>query len=189
MNTQIRYKKDINESTTLYLFDTNLMKKNSKICFRTSDEIKNALIDVASENKITLSILIEDILKGTIKKKKKHSGEKRKFPRKTEHIPIVIHGTNNTNYYYHSGEIENISLGGIRIRIPKNCKCRIRPDDRENLFEILFKISQTDEPIIIACTSRHFEKDSDGVIIGAAFQEAELHSYQKLQAHLLSTVN
>ncbi len=189
MNTQIRYAKHTHEPPTLYLFDTNLMKKNSKICFRTSDEIKTALIEAASEQKITLSVLIEDILQEIIEKKHKRGEEKRKFPRKPEIIPIVIHGTSNNNYFYHAGEIENISLGGIRILIPRNCKCRIRPDDRENMFEVLFKIHRSDDPIIITCTSRHFKKKPDGVVIGAEFHEAELHSYQRLQSHLLFSEN
>lgn len=174
---------------TLYLFDTNMMKKTSKICFRTSDEIKHELIRTADAKQITLSALIENILELTVKKRKKKGDERRNYPRKTEKIPIVIHGTSKSNYYYHSGEIQDISLGGIRIHIPQNCKCRIRPEDKENLFEILFKVHNSDDPIIIKCASRRFEKKDEGMIIGATFQEAELYSYQKLQMHLITDAN
>lgn len=171
---------------TLYLFDTDIMKKTSKICFRTSDEIKDALIKSANAKQITLSALIENILELTVKKREEKGEERRTYPRKTEKIPIVIHGTSENNYYYHSGEIQDISLGGIRIRIPQNCKCRIRPEEKENLFEILFKVYNSDDPIIIKCASRRFEKKDEGMIIGATFQEAELYSYQRLQMHLIT---
>ncbi|WP_176724167.1 PilZ domain-containing protein [Desulfoplanes formicivorans] len=131
-----------------------------------------------------MSFLIETILSQTIASQQKQVEDQRKYPRKKEKIPIIIHGTSKTNYYYHSGEIQDLSLGGIRIRIPRNCKCRLRPDD-DNKFEILFKIHQSDEPIIIKCASRRFETRAEGTIIGAVFQEAELHSYQQLQTHLL----
>ncbi|WP_462325497.1 PilZ domain-containing protein [Desulfoplanes sp.] len=162
------------------------MRKTSKICFRTSDGTKKTLIHMAKDRKITLSALIETILSGHLRKKDKLSSERRKYPRKEEKIPIVIHGENKSNYYYHSGEIQDISLGGIRIRIPKNCKCRIHPEDKDNLFEVLFKVYQSEEPIIIKCASHRFESKPDGTIIGASFQEAELPSYQRLQTHMLS---
>ena len=144
---------------------------------------------MAKKRKRTLSALIENILAQTITKRHEQEEERRKYPRKNEKIPIVIHGTSKSNYYYHSGEIQDISLGGVRIRIPKNCKCRLRSDDKDNIFEVLFKVYQSDEPIIIKCSSRRFEQREEGTIIGAAFHEAELHSYQRLQTHLLLNGN
>ena len=142
-------------------------------------------MEMAKTREQTLSSLIETILSQTIARSQKQQEDQRKYPRKKEKIPIIIHGTSPSNYYYHSGEIQDLSLAGIRIRIPRNCKCRLRPDDNDNTFEILFKIHQSDEPIIIKCASRRFESRPEGTIIGAVFQEAELHSYQQLQTHLL----
>jgi hypothetical protein len=146
-------------------------------------------MEMAKTREQTLSSLIETILSQTLVKRREQEADQRKYPRKREKIPIIIHGTSTNNYYYHSGEIQDLSLGGIRIRIPRNCKCRLRPDDDDNTFEILFKIHQTDEPIIIKCASRRFEKRPEGTIIGAVFQEAELQSYQQLLTHLLLNGN
>jgi c-di-GMP-binding flagellar brake protein YcgR len=170
-------------------FSMNIMKKTSKICFRTSDAIKKALIEMAGTRKKSLSSHIETILANSLAREQEKKMDRRKYPRMEEKIPIVIHGTSKSNYYYHSGEIQDISLGGIRIRIPKNCKCRIRSGDKDNIFEVLFKLDQADEPIIIKCSSLRFENRDEGTIIGAAFHEAELQSYQRLQTHLLLAAN
>ena len=162
------------------------MKKESLICFRTSKSLHETLAQIAKEGQRSLSSVIEIALIQYLKEKKAFQGvkkEKRQYLRKTLSIPAVIHKQEPEQMGV--GAITDISLGGVRVLIPKDFSHKMMIDSQCARFEIVFTLPAINMPIKLSCESKRVIDSPDSVHIGASFVDANFQSYKALQTYLM----
>ncbi len=164
------------------------MKKDSSICFRASTELHESLIAISKEDRRSLSSTIGIILSDYISKRKVSptasvTNEKRQFPRESLSVPAVINQPNTDKVGI--AAITEISLGGLKILVPKDLEDRLVINDQGSKFEVVFNLPSNNKPIRLACESKCIISDQDSVQIGASFVDADFQNYKALQAYLI----
>ncbi|MGP8154020.1 MAG: PilZ domain-containing protein [Smithella sp.] len=162
------------------------MKKDSLICFRASNDLHESLARVAKEDRRSLSSTIEMALNDYLKERKAFPGvekEKRQYPRKTLSVPVVINQQEPGQMGV--GSITDISLGGVKVLIPKDFKQQIRIDSQNSRFEIIFNLPIENKPIRLSCESNRVMDAEDSINVGALFVDADFKSYKALQNYLM----
>lgn len=164
------------------------MKKDSSICFRASTELHESLIAISKEDRRSLSSTIGIILSDYISKRKVSPGasvtnEKRQFPRESLSVPAVINQPETDKVGI--AAITEISLGGLKILVPKDLEDRLVINGQGSKFEVVFNLPSNNKPIRLACESKCIINDSDSVQIGASFVDADFQNYKALQAYLI----
>jgi hypothetical protein len=162
------------------------MTKNGHISFRVSKELHEALARVAKEDQRSLSSTIEMALSNYLKARKAFQGvekEKRLYPRKALSVPAVINQQKPGQTEI--GAITEISLGGVRVLIPKDSKHQILVDSQGSRFEIVFILPAENKPIRLCCESKRVVDAEESIQVGAIFVDADFKSYKTLQTYLM----
>ena len=162
------------------------MKKDSLICFRASKDLHESLDQVAKGDRRSLSSTIEMALTNFLKERKAFRGvekEKRQYPRKTLSVPAVIN--QQEQGHMGIGSITEISLGGVKVLIPKEFKRQILIDSQGSRFEIVFNLPAENKPIRLSCESTRVVDAEDSIHVGAFFVDADFKSYKALQTYLM----
>ncbi len=162
------------------------MRKESLICFRTSKDLHESLSYIAKKSRRSLSSIIEMALTSYAKERKAFQSivnDKRQYPRKVLSVPVVMNLRESGQVAI--GAIADISLGGVKILIPKNFKYQIPIDELGSRFEIVFSLSTEQQPLSLFCESRRIIDNEDNICIGASFIDADFNSYKTLQAYLM----
>jgi len=162
------------------------MKKDSLICFRASKDLHESLDQVAKEDRRSLSSTIEIALTNYLKERKAFRGverEKRQYPRKTLSVPAVINQQEQGQMGI--GSITEISLGGVKVLIPKEFKHQILIDSQGSRFDIVFNLPAENKPIRLSCESARVVDSDDSIHVGAYFVDADFKSYKALQTYLM----
>ena len=162
------------------------MKKDSLICFRASKDLHESLDQVAKEDRRSLSSTVEMALTNYLKERKAFRGvekEKRQYPRKTLSVPAVVNQQEQGQMGI--GSITEISLGGVKVLIPKDFKHQILIDSQGSKFEIVFNLPNENKPIKLSCESQRVVDAEDSIHIGASFVDADFKSYKALQTYLM----
>jgi len=162
------------------------MNKDSLICFRTSKALHESLAQVAKEDRRSLSSTIEMVLTKYLKERRAFLGvekEKRQYPRKALSVPAVIDQQELGQMAV--GSITEISLGGVKVLIPKDFKHQILIDSQGSKFEIVFNLPNENKPIKLFCESQRVVDSEDSIHVGASFVDADFKSYKALQTYLM----
>ena len=163
------------------------MKKESTICFRASKELHSSLVQVSKEDRRSLSSTIAIILSDYLNKRKLSAyetrQEKRQYPREVISVPAVIKQPDTQQEGI--ADIMEISLGGLKIMLPKDMKDRLRIDGQGSKFEVVFNLPSSNKPIRMPCESKRFIDSKDGIHIGASFVDADIQNYKALQSYLM----
>ncbi len=162
------------------------MTKNGHISFRASKDLHESLAQVAKEERRSLSSTIEMVLTNYLKGRKAFRGvekEKRQYPRKALSVPTVINQQEPGKMGI--GAITEISLGGVRVLIPKDFKHQILIDQKGSRFEIVFNLPTESMPITLSCESNRVVDAEDSIHVGASFVDADFRSYKALQTYLM----
>lgn len=162
------------------------MKKDSLICFRASKDLHESLDQVAKEDRRSLSSTIEIALTNYLKERKAFRGvekEKRQYPRKTLSVPAVVNQQEQGQMGI--GSITEISLGGVKVLIPKEFKHQILIDSQGSRFDIVFNLPAENKPIRLSCESASVVDSDDSIHVGAYFVDADFKSYKALQTYLM----
>ena len=161
------------------------MSKGVTICFRTSEWLRDALEEIAREEKRSLSQVIELILEEYVKEQADSSGqeERRRFSRKQITIPAFVKGADSSAPAIHGAVILDISLGGLRISVPKECVSEIRSKSDGSQFETSFVLPNEDRPIRIVCRPQRIMPVNGNVYIGASFVDYEFVTDHRLQKY------
>jgi len=110
--------------------------------------------------------------------------ERRHHPRKAILAPTLIKKCDLVGKALCTGAITDISLGGVRITIPKDAKCEILLDKQTSKFEIVFILPNEKSLIRLACESCRIIDSEESIHVGAAFIDADLQSYKILHTYL-----
>jgi hypothetical protein len=162
------------------------MKKDSLICFRASKDLHESLAQVAKEDRRSLSSTIEMALTNYLKERRAFPDvekEKRQYPRKTLSVSAVINQPDPGQMGI--GAITDISLGGVKVLIPKDFKQQILIDSQNSRFEIIFNLPTENKPIRLSCESNRVIDAADSINVGAFFVDADFKSYKALQTYLM----
>jgi len=162
------------------------MNKENIICFRTSKHLHESLVKAAKKDRRSVSSMIEMVLINYLKEREAFrsvENEKRQHPRKALSVPAVIHQPNRGQMAV--GSIEEISLGGVRVILPKDFRQQILIDSHGTRFEIVFNIPPENKPVRISCESVRIVDTEDGMRIGAFFIDADFKSYKAVQTYVI----
>lgn len=111
--------------------------------------------------------------------------EKRQYPRMTTSVPAFIGKGGSGKAKLHIGTILDISLGGLRISIPRAMKHKVLTGPQANEFEIMIALPDENEPIHLKCKSRRMTYSKDNIDVGASIIDANFISYKALKNYLL----
>jgi len=163
------------------------MSKEITICFRTSEWLRNAFEAIALEERRSLSQVIELVLEDYVKDHHESLSheEKRRFARKQTAIPALVKGADSPATVPHGAVILDISLGGLRISLPKECVSGINKESGASKFETSFVLPEGDRPIRLVCKPQRVVPVNGNVYIGASFVDAEFVTYQQLQKYFV----
>jgi len=164
------------------------MKKDSLICFRASKDLHQSLVKIAQKEKRSLSSIIEIVLTNYVtdrKSFKSFTKERRQYPRKGILAPVLIKQYASGETKLDTGAITDISLGGVRITIPKDAKYLISDDTQTYKFEILFTLPNENKLVYLTCEPRSVLNDQESIQVGASFVDADFQSYKALQNYLM----
>jgi len=164
------------------------MKKDITICFRTNKEISNSLKKIAEEERLSISAVIENTIYNHLKGKKALHGlekERRLYPRKQVSLPAFIMDTSSGVKEFKTGKVLDISLGGIRLSIPRGLKLEISTDSETSEFHIIFTLPEATQPLNLRCKSQRVVEYEEDIQIGASFVDSDFNSYQTLQQYLM----
>lgn len=164
------------------------MKKDSSICFRASKELHDSLIQISKQDRRSLSSTIGIILSDYLGKRKLNpvvevKNEKRQYPREVLSVPAVINQPDTDKIGI--AAITEISLGGLKILLPKELEERLVIEDQGSKFEVVFNLPSNNRPIRLACESRSLIDAKDSIQVGASFVDADFQNYKALQAYLI----
>jgi hypothetical protein len=163
------------------------MKKDSSICFRASKELHDSLLQISREDRRSLSSTIGIILSDYLNKRKVSTkdtkAEKRQYPREVLSVPAVINRPDTEQVGI--AAITEISLGGLKVLLPKDLEDRLTIDGQGSKFEVVFNLPSNNRPIRLSCESRCVVDSKDSVHIGASFVDADFQNYKALQAYLM----
>lgn len=164
------------------------MKKDSIICFRVSKDLHEALAHIAQNEKRSLSSVIDIVLSHYVKEHKSVKSltkERRQYPRKGIIAPVLIKQHDSGETKIDTGSITDISLGGVRITIPRDAKCVISRDADPCKFEIIFTLPNENKLVYLMCEPRSVINDEESVHVGASFVDANFQNYKTLQTYLM----
>jgi hypothetical protein len=164
------------------------MSKNIMICFRTSEELRNAIEAIAKEEKRSVSAMIEKILYRHLEERKDYKPvkqENRRYPRKMLTAPALIRQLGSENTSQQVGIVVDISLDGLQISIPDNYQYDIREEREASKISIVFTLPDYKRPITMQCVPKRSYPAGSETRIGASIVDADFASCQAIQKYLL----
>jgi hypothetical protein len=157
------------------------MSKNIMICFRTSEELRDAMEVIAKEERRSVSSTIEKILYKHLEERKDYKPvqqENRRYPRKMITAPALITEFGSENASPQVGIVVDISLDGLQISIPDNYQYDIREDREASRISIVFTLPDYKRPITMQCMPKRTYPSGGETRIGASIVDTDFASYQ-----------
>jgi hypothetical protein len=153
--------------------------RDTTICFRTSDDLRNELERISTSERRSLSSLIENILYDYVGLKEpiRLDEEKRRYPRKKVSVPALVTGPDGT---VHAGVVNDVSLGGLNFFVPDSFDQEM---GEEFKISIVFSLPQSERPLTFQCVPRHVSSDGQ-TNIGASLVNADFQTYRILENYL-----
>ena len=154
------------------------MRRDTIICFRTSEELRKALEKISGKERRSLSSCIENILFAHIEESRPKGvdRDKRFNPRKRISAPALVRGLDGA---VHAGMLHDISLGGIQISVPPGFQV-----EEESTISVVFTLPGGERALTVECMTRHIHSN-DKKTIGASFIDTDFQGYQTLQSHIM----
>jgi hypothetical protein len=164
------------------------MIKDTTICFQTSSEIRNSLEKIAEKESQSVSSVVESIIYHYLKSDKAVEGifqNRRRFERKKTTIPAYIGDTRWQRDDFVAGTILDISLGGIKMSIPKGTKVDIQNVREAEELSIVFRIPSCYWPISVKISPQAVSESAEEVHLGASLINPDFQAYSALQKYLM----
>lgn len=164
------------------------MQKDTTICFQTSSETKACLEKIAAKEDRSVSSLVESIIHNYLKNDKPVEGtcqNRRRFERKKITIPAYIGYTRWQRDDFEESTILDISLGGIKMSIPKGAKVDVHNVRDSEEISIIFRIPSCYWPISVKITPQAVFESTDNIQIGASIINPDFQAYTALQKYLM----
>ena len=163
------------------------MEKDMTICFQTTSDIRNAIEEIAEKENRSVSSVVESIVYQHLKENKdlkRFFQNRRRSEREQVSFPAFIGDARWQRRDFIAATIQDISLGGIRVTIPKGTRVRIDNYGEEAEFSIIFTVPDTLWPIHMQCRPKWVAESEEAVQIGAALVNPDLNAYKVMQKYL-----
>ena len=163
--------------------------KNSTICFRTSEDLRNALEKISKEERRSISSTIKTILykyvegRNELKYVKK---DRRNYPRKIVGAPALVKEFGSGVKKSQAGIVLDISLNGFQISIPNDNRFKLREDGDGSRISVVFTLPDSKKPINVLCEPKWVNPSDSETKIGAFLVDTDYSSNQALQNYLLN---
>jgi hypothetical protein len=164
------------------------MKKETTICFQTSSEVRSSLEKIAERESQSVSSVVESIICHYLKNDKSTEGifqNRRRFERKKTTIPAYIGDIRWQRDDFVAGTILDISLGGIKMSIPKGTKVDIRNVRETEELSIVFRIPSCYWPISVKISPQSVSESAEEIQVGASLINPDFQAYSALQKYLM----
>jgi hypothetical protein len=164
------------------------MKKDNTICFQASSEIKGFLEKIAEKESRSVSSVVESIIYNYLKNDKAVEGifqNRRRFERKKVSILAYIGDNRWQRHDFVAGTILDISLGGIKMSIPKGTKVEIQNVSETDELSIIFRIPNYHWPISVKISPRGVFEYAEEVQFGTSLINPDFQTYSALQKYLI----
>jgi hypothetical protein len=160
-----------------------IMRKDTTICFRTSEEVKNSFEKIAKEERRSLSRIIENTLFECVKRAGHTRSRKdnRRHTRREVSLPAFVSKVNSDTPQ--PGIILDLSLSGLRLSVPSDWGMDITEDTKS--LKILFTLPKENRPLSLTCAPCRTREENGELEVGAAFCDCDLPNYQRLQNYLM----
>jgi hypothetical protein len=109
---------------------------------------------------------------------------RRQFERKKVSIPAYIGDTRWQRHDFVAGTILDISLGGIKLSIPKGTGAEIQSVSETDELNIIFSIPTCLWPISVKINPRRIIESADEVQYGASVMNPNSQAYSALQKYM-----
>jgi hypothetical protein len=158
------------------------MKKDAVYSLRLSQRVRNALQIAADEKHRSVASLLDDIITDWLETEgylKHHEPgmERRRFIRKPLSLSCHLRFKDQSGKKDLPGKILDLSIGGVRIRIPNVLKSNLNFGKLPPRFVLFPEFPSQAKETKLNCTPCHFKKENSSVVIGAVF--AALDTDQK----------
>jgi hypothetical protein len=166
------------------------MEKDIRICFQTTSEICSTLDKIAEEEKLSVSEVVDSIIKQYLTDDKESPGIKqnhRRFERKEVGLPAYIGDPRWQRRDFQAITIMDVSIGGIKFAVPKGTKLEVRNDsdsDSDN-FVIIFHLPNYHWPINVQISPQRVLESTEEVQVGAALVNPDFYAYSVLQKYVM----
>jgi hypothetical protein len=164
------------------------MKEDTTLCFQTSLEIKKNLEKIAEKESRSVSSVVESIICHYLKNDKAVEGifqNRRRFERKKITIPAYVGYTRWHRDDFVESTIMDISLGGIKMSIPKGAKVDVQNVHDAEELSIIFRIPSCYWPINVKISPQTVSESADEVQVGASLINPDFQAYSALQKYLM----
>jgi hypothetical protein len=141
--------------------------KNMSASFLTDEGIRHALMKSAREKNLSVSYVIEQIVRDYFRKNKSFDEKRRRFERKSASFSCFIGGSDTHASDLINATILDISHGGVRIAIPKGSAFDIKKICDETIV-VIFSLPNFNWPVRLECRLQRVFDHEDEVHIGAA---------------------
>jgi hypothetical protein len=161
------------------------VNKDTTICFRTSQDTRQALDDLARNEKLSISAVIHGLLLEFIREKQVHSegSERRQHLRKKVSLPAFVYESDPKSA--RPGTILDLSLAGARISVPQSERLELNETTKEKQLGLLFTLPLGKKAITVKCCTTRVQGAHGSAEVGARFVDSDFESYQRLQNFLL----
>jgi hypothetical protein len=142
-------------------------QKSFTASFLADEEIRHALMKTAKEKNLSVSYVMEQIIRDYFKGNKSFDEKRRRFERKSSSFSCFIGRTDTHASDLINATILDISHGGLRVSIPKGSAFNVNDIVDEN-FVVIFSLPNFNWPVRLECRPQRIFDHEDEVHIGAA---------------------
>ena len=132
-----------------------------------------------------LEMIVNCHLFNDLKNREGFKNEKRQHPRIITSIPAFISNGRSREEKLRIGSIIDISLGGLRISIPRGMEHKVLNGLQATEFEIITKLPNGNKPIRLKCKSKRAVYSKDNIHVGASVIDAHSRSYKAFKNYLM----
>ena len=142
---------------------------------------------LARERNTTLSQVLTEACQEYVIKHNIQAVDKRKYPRRQISRAVVVEplskDENNMAFF---GNLQDISLGGVRFVLPKNAENFIflKSQDKST-FRIEFTLFDDSGPVQFECMAKRVKEEDKDIVINARFTDFSYYGFSDLQKYLL----
>ena len=111
--------------------------------------------------------------------------ERRQYPRTITSIPAFISNGRSGKEKLRIGSIIDVSLGGLRISIPRRMKHKVLTGPQTAEFEIITTLPDENKPIHLKCKPQRVVHSRDTIHVGASIVDADFRSYKAFKNYLM----
>jgi hypothetical protein len=113
-----------------------------------------------------------------------HDRERRRHPRKEASLPVFLNRMDSNEKAFHKGVIQDLSIGGARLSIPKAKTGGIMEEMVSDKLEMNFVLPEEGGNIHFRCRTSWMKDTQDQIKLGAYFVDGDFGSCKGLLDYL-----